>query len=91
MSVRAAGILVVSMLQSLLALEVPLPAAALPVMAVAILCVLVAHLLSALPEVDEPAPVHESTPEHAQAPEISPVLASACECPAYTVSTRGRP
>lgn len=77
MLVRAAGIPVVSTLQSsvvlsLVALEGSLPAAPLPVMAVAILCVWAANCSSAQVSAPEPAPANESTTE-LQNP-VQPVL-----------------
>lgn len=89
MSVRATGFPVVSTLQSpvFLSLVTQETVAALPVMAVAILCVWAAHTVSAYTKATEvapdhesapePAPAHESAPEHTQAPELSPVLAPA--------------
>ncbi|KAI2664196.1 Rho-related GTP-binding protein RhoF [Labeo rohita] len=87
MSVQAAGILLTSALSSPLIIEILPPAAALPLMAVAIWCVWAAHCAPEASSVHKSAPevssVHESAPEvssvHESAPEVLSVHESAPE------------
>jgi len=93
MSVQVAGIPVASMFSNhvasvLSSLEVLPPSAVLPMMAVAILCVWVAHCSPVHESAPEPAQVHESTAEPTQALEHSPVLAPTCEFLAFPVLTK---
>ncbi len=95
MSVRAAGIPVTSALSSPAILEVLPPSAALPVMAVAILSVWVAHCAPEASHVHESAPEvshdHESAPKaspvHVSTPVPPEVAASAAEPPEVVVPT----